>query len=62
MNGSVIDAMEYDGHLFYAMNNDGTFDPINSQWGVAAILLKYGFDLFSLIEVGVAIDKQTLKP
>lgn len=60
MDGAVIDAMEYDGHLFYAMNNDGTFDPINSQWEIAAILLKYGFDLFNLIDSGLALDKDLL--
>ncbi len=62
MGGSVIDCIEYDGHLFYTMNNDGTFDPINPQWEVTVILLKMGFDLFNLIYRDLAIDSTTIKP
>lgn len=59
-DGSVVDAIEYNGHLFYTMNNDGTFDPVNPQWEVAALLLKMNFDLFGLIDSGLAIDSTTL--
>jgi len=29
LNGRVVDAIQYDRNIFYMMNNDGTFNPLN---------------------------------
>lgn len=60
LNGVVFDAIAFNGNVFGMMNNDGTFDQLNPMTDAFHILLKFGFDLFNLIESGLAIDASTL--
>lgn len=50
-------------HAFYRKGNGTAVgnEPLYRQHEIATFLLSKGFDLFQLIEVGLAIDKTTLK-
>lgn len=61
LNGRVIDSINFLGDNIEMMNNDGTYSPLNPIAPVHKYYLSRHFDLFSLIENGLAIDKTTLK-
>lgn len=64
VNGNVIDAlkMSINSDIVEVMNNDGSFSPVNPQSQIFYFFLSKHFDLFGLIEAGLAIDKTTLNP
>ena len=55
--GRVIDSIKFIGDNIEMMNNDGTFSAVNPIAFVMSYYLSKGFDLFSLIPNGEAIDK-----
>lgn len=61
IDGRVIDAIQFVGDNIEMMNNDGAFSAINPISPIFHYYLSKGFDLFSLIETGQAIDKNTLQ-
>ena len=64
LRGRVIDAMEVrisDFPIINMMNKDGSFSPVSNIQDIFMFLISKHFDLFGLIESGLAIDKTTLK-
>jgi hypothetical protein len=55
--GRVIDAIRLVGDYVEMMNNDGTFSGMNPQSKAFKFFISKHFDLFGLIEAGLAIDK-----
>jgi hypothetical protein len=60
-NGIVIDSIRFIGDNIEMMDNDGGFSSINPISPIIEFYLSKHFDLFGLIEAGLAIDKTTLK-
>ncbi|MDB5199164.1 MAG: hypothetical protein JWO92_1127 [Chitinophagaceae bacterium] len=62
LEGRVIDAMSIsvNSDIVEMMNNDGPFLPVNPQSQAFYFFLSKHFDLFGLIEAGLAIDATTI--
>ena len=60
LNGRVIDSINFLGDNIEMMNNDGTYSPLNPIAPVHQYYLSKHFDLFGLIESGLAINSTTL--
>lgn len=59
-DGRVIDAIKFVGDNIEMMNNKDGFSAINPISGVTKYYLSKHFDLFGLIDAGLAIDKTKL--
>lgn len=58
--GVVQDSIQWKQGVLWAQNNDKSFSPINPQSDVFHYLLSKGFDLFNLIEFGIAVDSNNI--
>lgn len=56
----VVDAISFDNNIVSMMYNDGSLHPMNPQILAIHWLISRGFDLFNLIENGLAIDAKTI--
>jgi hypothetical protein len=59
--GRIIDSIKFVGDNVEMMNNDGTFSAINPIHSVFEFYLSKGFDLFGLIDEGLAVNACDLK-